>query len=65
MKWLDRLLRRRKTREVPNSMADLQRSDPCWCGSGRRYTRCHRKEDQQRMRELGLNKEGLRRNPFV
>lgn len=65
MRWLDRLFRRRRTRPLPDSMTDLRRSDPCWCGSGRRYAGCHRKEDRQRMRELGISKGRLRNNPFV
>jgi hypothetical protein len=65
MTWLDRLLRRRRTNEIPDSMTTLHRRDPCWCGSGRKYGSCHRKEDKQRMRELGINKAGLSSNPFV
>jgi hypothetical protein len=25
---------------------ELGRNDPCWCGSGRKYKRCHLREDQ-------------------
>lgn len=26
-------------------MKDLSRNDPCWCGSGKKYKRCHLKQD--------------------
>jgi len=32
----------------PKPSADLQRNDPCWCGSGRKYKRCHYDSDQKR-----------------
>jgi uncharacterized protein YecA (UPF0149 family) len=28
--------------------ADLQRNDPCWCGSGKKYKKCHSEEDRKR-----------------
>ena len=28
--------------------ARLQRNDPCWCGSGKKYKRCHYDSDQKR-----------------
>jgi hypothetical protein len=63
MTWLNRLFRRSRTQPLPDSMTNLRRRDPCWCGSGKRYVRCHRKEDRQRMRDLRIDK--VRRNPFV
>jgi uncharacterized protein YecA (UPF0149 family) len=27
---------------------DLQRNDPCWCGSGKKYKKCHYEEDRKR-----------------
>jgi hypothetical protein len=65
MQWLKRLLRQKKTHSSPDSMTDLRRADPCWCGSGRAYGGCHRKEDRKRMKELGINTAALGRNPFV
>jgi len=32
----------------PKPPADLQRNDPCWCGSGKKYKRCHHDSDQKR-----------------
>lgn len=65
MKWLLRLLRGKPRREYPLSLTALRRSDPCWCGSGRRYARCHRREDRRRLRELGLNPGALNAHPFL
>jgi uncharacterized protein YchJ len=28
--------------------ADLQRNDPCWCGSGKKYKKCHYEGDRKR-----------------
>lgn len=40
----------------PRSMQDLRGSDPCWCGSGKSYRRCHRPEDRRREKELGIDR---------
>jgi uncharacterized protein YecA (UPF0149 family) len=32
----------------PKPSADIQRNDPCWCGSGKKYKRCHYDSDQKR-----------------
>jgi hypothetical protein len=32
----------------PKVTPDLQRNDPCWCGSGKKYKRCHYHSDQKR-----------------
>ena len=26
----------------------LRRNDPCWCGSGKKYKRCHMESDERR-----------------
>ena len=31
------------------------RNDPCWCGSGRKYKKCHLPEEQQKAAEKGCN----------
>ena len=41
MGLLDKLLHRRP----PKAAANLGRNDPCWCGSGRKYKRCHYESD--------------------
>ena len=43
MALLDRLFRRRP----PEGAANLGRNDPCWCGSGRKYKRCHYESDKK------------------
>jgi hypothetical protein len=63
--WLNKLFRRETRAELPDSLVDLRGSDPCWCGSGRKYARCHRPEDRRRMRELGISPAAYRGNPFV
>jgi len=30
--------------EIPK----LGRNDPCWCGSGKKYKRCHLEEDEKK-----------------
>ncbi len=30
----------------------LGRNDPCWCGSGKKYKHCHRREDLEKEREM-------------
>ena len=42
MGLLDRLLGR-----PPESARKLGRNDPCWCGSGKKYKRCHYKADKE------------------
>ncbi len=38
---LNRLFGPRQTREIPN----LGRNELCWCGSGKKYKRCHMDTD--------------------
>lgn len=70
MRWLQRLLGRFRNkddslRRVPSSLQDLKSGDPCWCGSGKRYRKCHRADDQRRLREACRGVMPLSRNPFV
>ncbi len=34
-------------KEAPGPPRDLGRNEPCWCGSGKKYKRCHLDEDRQ------------------
>jgi hypothetical protein len=43
MGLLDRLFHRRP----PAAAAHLSRNDPCWCGSGKKYKRCHYEADKK------------------
>ena len=33
----------------PSKEADLGRNDACWCGSGKKYKRCHLDRDQLKL----------------
>jgi hypothetical protein len=33
--------------EVPARKRDIGRNDPCWCGSGKKYKKCHRDADER------------------
>lgn len=35
---------------IPVVNAKIQRNDPCWCGSGKKYKKCHLKEDEVKRR---------------
>ena len=37
-------------RTGPQTSRSLSRNDPCWCGSGRKYKKCHLSADQQEPR---------------
>jgi SEC-C motif-containing protein len=49
MSWLRNLFSRP---ERPQEMA-LGRNDLCWCGSGKKYKRCHLSSDEAKQREAG------------
>jgi hypothetical protein len=56
--WQTLLTRNKKaaSRDYPRSMLDLRGGDPCWCGKDKPYRKCHRPEDRNREKELGLNR---------
>jgi len=31
----------------PKSAANLSRNEPCWCGSGKKYKKCHYESDRR------------------
>ena len=31
----------------PESAKQLNRNDPCWCGSGKKYKKCHYEDDRK------------------
>jgi len=43
MGLLDKLFRR----HPPKSALQLGRNDRCWCGSGKKYKKCHYQADQK------------------
>ncbi|KIH77266.1 SEC-C motif-containing protein [Geoalkalibacter ferrihydriticus] len=65
MNWLRRLFRKKDSASLPDSLTELRKTDPCWCGSDRTYGSCHRKEDRRRLRELGISGADLQRNPLI
>ena len=36
---------RQKPRETPAKKTDIGRNDPCHCGSGKKYKKCHEEKD--------------------
>lgn len=36
--------------EPPPFVGEMAPTDPCWCGSGRAYRRCHRASDRAKGR---------------
>jgi hypothetical protein len=56
--WLFNRKSKRAEGDYPTSMQDLRANDPCWCGSNRPYRKCHRPEDRNREKELGLRRKG-------
>ncbi len=47
MKILERLFNNKKTE---TEKAELGRNDVCWCGSGKKYKRCHLDSDAHKQR---------------
>ena len=43
MSFLNRLFRRRP----PEAAANFGRNDLCWCGSGKKYKKCHYESDKE------------------
>ena len=43
MGFLNRFFQQRP----PESARKLDRNDPCWCGSGEKYKKCHCEEDRK------------------
>ncbi len=43
MAFLNKLLHRRP----PKAAGNLGRNEPCWCGSGKKYKRCHYEADRK------------------
>jgi uncharacterized protein YecA (UPF0149 family) len=32
-------------KQPPKSATNFKRNDPCWCGSGKKYKKCHYESD--------------------
>ena len=48
MSWLRNLL---TPKDSPLQAAELGRNEPCWCGSGKKYKKCHLTSDEANQRE--------------
>ena len=51
MRWLDWLLGR-----PPEAAKDLGRNAPCWCGSGKKYKRCHLASDEKHVAKANVSR---------
>ena len=40
----------------------LGRNDPCWCGSGKKYKRCHWREDKEKQAALAVQPPAVSTN---
>ena len=38
-----------RTEEDDTPIQKVGRNEPCWCGSGRKYKKCHLIEDEKKM----------------
>jgi hypothetical protein len=52
MKILDRLFSYIK--EEKKTLVSVGRNDICWCGSGRKYKRCHLETDEEKRRKKAM-----------
>jgi hypothetical protein len=51
MSWLRNLL---TEKPAPAQSATLNRNDDCWCGSGKKYKKCHLTSDAANQREAKI-----------
>jgi hypothetical protein len=42
--------------DSPRPNHELGRNDPCWCGSGQKYKRCHLEKDQKKLAQINARK---------
>ncbi|MBN1296568.1 SEC-C domain-containing protein [bacterium] len=40
-------------KKPPKQAVRLNRNDPCWCGSGKKYKKCHHESDQNYFMKMG------------
>ncbi len=41
--------------EEVNYITKLGRNEACWCGSGKKYKKCHLAEDEKKFGKKGVN----------
>ena len=59
MTWFRNLF----SRAEPPKDVVLGRNDVCWCGSGKKYKRCHRTSDEAKKREANYAALFAKKNP--
>ncbi len=47
-----------KVQTIKRDRPKVGRNDPCWCGSGKKYKKCHYAEDQQKVAAATLRDDG-------
>ena len=47
--WIGRVI----FKTPPKSAMDMPRNAPCWCGSGKKYKRCHYESDRRHFASKG------------
>jgi len=40
------------SKKPPEEAKRLGRNDPCWCGSGKKYKKCHYEADRERLSKM-------------
>ena len=48
--------------EASGPLAKPQRNEPCWCGSGKKYKKCHLKEDEAKSEQTPHKKAVIQRS---
>jgi hypothetical protein len=46
------LFDRFSSKKPPEEAKKLGRNDPCWCGSGKKYKKCHYEADRERLSKM-------------
>ena len=46
-------LSRKILRHPPDKAQTMNRNDPCWCGSGKKYKKCHYDADRKHFMSRG------------
>ena len=55
MGFFDRFISRVTNKQECTPAAIPGRNDPCWCGSGRKYKKCHLPDEEKKSAEKACN----------
>ncbi len=58
MEFLKRIAGFLLPKEEGHASRDLGRNEDCWCGSGKKYKKCHLERDMQKLRSRNLSNCG-------